>query len=71
MVIELDNIEKEIDSRSPLKRINHGSEQCHYSTPPETFFVFHRDEPQETKPKGELRSPFLLLKNLVSINVAY
>ena len=28
MVIELDNIEKEIDSRSPLKRINHGSEQC-------------------------------------------
>ena len=71
MVIELDNIEKEIESRSPLKRINHGSEQCHYSTPPETFFVFHRDEPQETKPKGELRSPFLLLKNLVSINVAY
>ena len=51
--------------------LNHGSEQCHYSTPPETFLAFDRDEPQEIKPKRELRSPLLLLRNLASINVAY
>lgn len=52
MVIELDNIEKEIDSKSPLKRINHDSEQWYIPHLQRPSLHFTEMNPRKPNQKG-------------------